>query len=101
MDAFKTPKKLEKDLQRQVLNFLNKEYPHGYWRKLSDKTRSHLPDIIGICNGIPIAIELKRHSKKPREGQYAELDAFSKSGGLSNWFDDVEKAKEWIRSILK
>ena len=100
MSAFKVREKLEKDLQKQVLNHLNKHYPEGYWRKLSDKTRSHLPDIIGVYKGKSIAIELKRKGEALRPGQAAELLEFDLAGGFSLYSDNFEKVKDWLRWTL-
>lgn len=98
-DIFKKPKDLESDLQKRVLNYLKEKFPESYFRKISDKTQSHIPDIIGSMKGRFIGIELKRRGETPRPGQYNELNKITESRGYSNWFDNFEDFKKWITLI--
>jgi len=81
--AFKAPKELESSLQRKCLNYLKKQFPTAYFRKISDKSISHIPDIIGCINGRFVGIELKRKGEIPRPGQFEELRLIESSKGNS------------------
>lgn len=53
---------LEKDFQADVLKKLRK-LPHSWWTPIRDRVTVGLPDIIGSCGGIFVALELKTLSK--------------------------------------
>lgn len=101
MDIFTKPKPKEKDLQTKILKDLKTKFPHGYFRKISDKSLSHIPDIIGCINGRFIGIELKMEGKKPRPGQEMELLRITASSGIGVWFDTFGKYTKWVKTFFK
>ena len=52
----------EKEFQTAVMKKL-RLIPKTWWQKLNDRVTSGLPDIVGSCAGLFVAIELKTKSK--------------------------------------
>ena len=69
---------LESQFQTKLLKELRK---YGWFYKASDRYRAGIPDIIGCCNGMFIAIELKVEPNKPTPLQNYEMKAIYREGG--------------------
>lgn len=90
----------ETKFQIKVLKAL-RALPHSWWCKISQKSISGTPDILGCYHGVFIGLELKKDSKShPSPLQIFELDRISKAKGRSylahpeNWENVLEDIKE-------
>ncbi len=87
---------LEKTVQQKILDFLKKKYPTAVVLKLSEETNVGIPDILFICMGKTIFIEVKR----PSGGRRGEIQKYwvrkLKKNGVQAFFarsvSDVKKS---------
>ena len=86
---------LERDFQKEVLNYLNGR--GGYWFKAcaSSFQTSGIPDIIGCFQGRFYGLELKR-DKNARASALQEynINKINKNGGISMIIYSIEQLKE-------
>lgn len=110
------PKLLEKDIQKTILEWLSYQKQTFVWRQNSgamyadSKTGRHgfktasvqgVSDIIGIWQGFPIAIEVKRPKEKPTDNQHAFLENFGKAGGIAIVAHSLEEVQESLKQVVK
>ena len=88
--------KLESKLQKDVNEYLKDE---GWFFHPSDKYIKGIPDIIGVCNGKFVAIELKVKNRKPSTLQKITLNRIEKAGGKSYVARSLEEVKDIIEKI--
>ena len=109
--------KLEKDLQKEILHYLNSQddffcwrnsstgvYGQGRYRKKVGFDIKGTSDILGIYSpsGRMVAIEVKREgSTKCRVSveQFAFLKKITKMGGAAVWVNSLEEVKRFINMI--
>ncbi len=72
----------ETQLKIKVLKWLKKEYPKGFFYKVSDNFTSGIPDILGCINGRFIGIELKGPRGRITKLQIHILEKIAAAGGL-------------------
>ena len=91
--------KLEQDIQKDILDFLEKNgilaIKHN---NIGIYARAGVPDIICCSNqGKFIGIEVKRPGEKPKPIQYAFLEAINKLNGVAFYATSVEEVKEHLK----
>ena len=85
----------EAEIELPVVAWAEKE---GWFvRKLQWIGRWGAPDRVFIKGGVVCFIEFKRPGAKPRPSQRGELRRMKKAGAAVAWFDDVEKAIQWLK----
>lgn len=96
--------KLEQDIQKDILDFLEKNgilaIKHN---NIGIYARAGVPDIICCSNqGKFIGIEVKRPGEKPKPIQYAFLEAINKLNGVAFYATSVDDVKQNLieRNIL-
>ena len=91
-------------ITKKVMDHLKKlkkiEKASLYFRKVSDRFKSGIPDIEIIYRGAPCYIELKATGKKPTPIQRREIDERIKSGALAVWFDCHLKTIRFIDEFV-
>lgn len=97
----------ESQFQTKVLSKLRKKYP-GYWRKISDKFRSGILDIIGCFESRFVSFELKIPKEgvkaKPTPLQQHEIEEIINAGGKAiccNTFEEIEECMEQLKKEIK
>jgi len=80
----------EAHITKKVITHLKKlkkrEKSSLYFRKVSDRFTSGIPDLEIIYRGSPCYIELKATGKKPTPIQRREIDDRIRAGTLAVWF---------------
>lgn len=109
-------KLLEKDIQKLILDWLQMQKKTYVWRQNSgamyaeSKTGRHgfktasvkgVSDIIGIWQGMPIAIEVKRPGEKPTENQQEFMENFARAGGISICAHSLEEVKRSLKQVME
>ena len=95
---------MEKDLQRQVVEFLRKAGVWFYHPREGKKGTDGLPDIIGCCSGKFFAIELKTpEAKTPRlrSEQVKVLEKIKEAGGFVLVANNLESVVNFINLIRR
>lgn len=97
--------KLEQDIQRDILRFLEKSgilaIKHN---NIGIYARAGVPDILACSNkGIFIGIEVKRFGQKPKPIQQAFLDQINNLGGVAFYATSVKEVEDNLkeRGIIK
>lgn len=97
--------KLEQDIQKNIIDFLEK---NGFLaikhNNMGIYARAGVPDILACSNqGKFIGIEVKRPGEKPKPIQQAFLDAINNLNGVAFYAVSVEEVKNKLieRGILK
>lgn len=87
-------KKPETKFKERIVPLLN-ALPDSWWEKIQQRTIRGTPDVIGVINGLIIALELKADGdEKPDALQLYKLDMIRQAGGYArvvhpdNW-DEV------------
>lgn len=90
---------LEKAFQTAFLKRL-RALPRSYFAKLSDRSTIGLPDISGIVNGYPIALELKTNSEVT-EIQLYTLRKIERAGGFAAVVspENVEEVFQFLKEL--
>lgn len=71
-------------------------------RKLQDLGNRAYPDrTVYLGDGRTCKVELKQKGKKPSKEQLEMHKELQSLGIPVGWFDDAEKAMEWVMSILE
>ncbi len=73
----------------------NETHRHG-WRASSV---AGVSDILGVWNGIAIAIEVKKPGNKPTDNQREFLDHFAKAGGLAICACTLDGLKKTLQTV--
>lgn len=109
-------KLLEKDIQKLILDWLQRQKETFVWRQNSgamyteSKTGRHgfktasvkgVSDIIGVWQGMPLAIEVKRPGEKLTDNQKEFLDNFARAGGIAICADTLEGVQRVLKMIPK
>jgi hypothetical protein len=71
-----------------------------YYRKVSDRFASGIPDLHIIYRGDSCFIELKAPGKRPTALQRREIDNLIKAGSLAVWFDNWGKTIHFINEFV-
>lgn len=82
----------EKIIQAKIIKWL-KTIPDNYVRKISDRYRSGIPDIIGCYNGRFYSIEVKQPTGKLSKIQIYEMGKIFKAEGLYLCAKDLDDVK--------
>ena len=97
----------EKELQKQVINYLNSKNIFNYSinppdkRRITYGTRYYLPDIYALKNGVSIFLELKAPEYKANHADRQQKQAKVRqeiiaNGGLAFLITSLEELKEII-----
>jgi len=86
----------ETQLKLKVMKMIRKEFPHVWFFKVHDMSRSGLPDLIFCVNGQFGAIELKVEGNGPTKLQLHELGQIHKSGGVARVCYSVDEVRREI-----
>lgn len=106
---------LEKDIQKTILEWLKYQPNTFVWRQnsggmyIDSPTGRHgfktasvdgISDIMGVYNGYPLAIEVKRPGKKPTEAQMAFLSQFRDAGGIAIIATGIEDVEDSFKNLI-
>lgn len=109
-------KQLEKDIQDAIIQWLGYQPSTFVWRQNAGMRVSEykgtrhvfraasvagISDIIGVWNGKPLAIEVKRPGGKPTESQLQFLNDFARAGGIAMVVYDVSQVQEVFNQITE
>jgi len=72
----------EATFQRKVMRKL-KTLPNAWFYKSNDRVMVAIPDVIGVCNGRGIFLELKAPKGKPTKLQLHIIEKIRKAGGYA------------------
>lgn len=89
----------ETQFKQNVIQMIRKEYPEIWFRKISDRFQSGIPDILGCCNGRFFAIELKSQSGKADKLQLHILSEILKSGGYASVCRTLDEVRDQIQLV--
>lgn len=78
-----------------MLKFL-KTLPKSWVYKTADRFKSGIPDILVLCQGKFIAIELKVRGKKAKPIQEYTLEKIQEAGGAGAVCYSVNEVKEFL-----
>lgn len=113
---------LEKDIQKVILEWLGYQSRCFVWRqnsgargenytRKSDGQQSRhffktasvdgISDIMGVWDGHPLAIEVKRPGEKPTDNQMMFLTSFASAGGVSIVAHSLEEVQESFKRVLE
>lgn len=73
----------EADVKAAVKDCLKAMHAWYFMPASNGYGRSGIPDIVGVLNGVPFAVELKFSKNKPTPAQKCELAAITRSGGVA------------------
>lgn len=92
--------RLEKDLRKEVLEYLNKHRIFHF--RLEDPNLSNYPDLVLCYNGNFIGIELKRNEHtEARAGQSAVLNEIRIAGGYGAVVGSLEQLIDVLHVVDK
>ena len=106
--------KLESEIQKEILHFLNSQsdffawknsstgiYSQGRFRKKAGFDIRGTSDILGIHfpSGRLVAIEVKSEKGKCSLEQFAFLSKITNMGGSAIWVKSLEEAKEFVTLV--
>lgn len=66
--------KKEAVIQKQIINFLRKNFPDACLYKLSEETLCGIPDLLFICDGYVFFFEVKKKDGRVKPLQHITLD---------------------------
>ncbi len=107
--------KKEKDIQNAILGRLKFVKNGFFWRENSGMIKAEykgkvrmwrsgikgISDIMGIYNGIGVAIEVKRPGNKPTPFQIAFMERYSLCGGIAFVCDDDSKVLKQLEEAYQ
>ena len=95
-------KKPETRRQKRVRQLLQQEVG-GYWRKIwgGPFQQAGMADIIGCCEGLFFAFEVKEPDGTPSELQLDEIEEVLEAGGTSAIIIEPEDAVRLVRNALR
>ena len=94
---------LEKQVDEKLVRLFKKHYPEGVCIKLATvgaHGTAGWPDRCFIVNGKIAFVELKAPGKKPTPLQEARLSQLRFAGARAEWFDNAERAFDWLKLIM-
>lgn len=113
---------LEKDIQKVILEWLGYQSRMFVWRqnsgargenytRKSDGMQSRhffktasvdgISDIMGVWDGHPLAIEVKRPKEKPTANQEEFLNNFARAGGIAIVAHSLEEVQESFKRVVE
>ena len=94
----------EKFITKKVMDHLKKlkkrEGSSLYFRKVSDRFASGIPDLHIIYRGDSCFVELKAFGKRPTAIQRREIDELIRAGSLAVWFDSYTKTIRFLDEFV-
>ena len=95
----------EKQFENQIKKYLTE---HGIWHVkyfANGFTKAGIPDILAVCNGHFLAIEVKSESGKPSELQLHHIEKIKQSGGHAvivkpSQFDELKQLIEELKNEI-
>jgi hypothetical protein len=89
----------ESKIERKLTDYCRKKKILCY--KFSSPAKAGVPDRILIFpKGLVIFVELKATGAKPTALQDRELTRIKKQGAHAVWFDDWEKIRIWVDTVM-
>ena len=82
---------LEKDLERQVVNYCKAKGVLTY--KFTSPAHRGVPDRVMLANGRVLFLELKRPGGKPTALQLREMQKIEQAGCKASWADSLGAAQ--------
>lgn len=89
----------ETSLKNAIRRMMKKEFPNLFYRKLSDRYSSGIPDNIIIYHGVTFFYETKVPGKNPDPIQRFTINEIIKNGGKAFLFKSVEDARIVLTAI--
>lgn len=89
----------ELQLKQRTIEILRKEYPDVWFKKISDRFQSGIPDILGCLGGFFFAIELKSRTGRVERLQVHEIKEIHKAGGFAGVCNSVEEVRAFLNLI--
>ncbi|MBW7889536.1 MAG: VRR-NUC domain-containing protein [Bacteroidia bacterium] len=93
--------KTESDLQRQCIDWLRREHPAVYARKIIVANRAGTPDLLMCIRGRFVAIEFKTEGGKQTALQKYNEQQIKQAGGKYSIVMNLEKFKSEIEKWQK
>ena len=90
----------ETQFKQRVIDMIRTEYPGSWFKKISDRFQSGIPDILGCLNGFFFAIELKVPGKKADPLQAYELEKIQAAGGISAVCSSLDQVRNVLENLL-
>lgn len=91
----------EVNVKRKVINYLKKEYPRAWIKKLSDKWHSGIPDILMILYGYYVWVETKRPGETTTPKQDQTIEELRAAGSRVYVVESVEDLAEQLKITLE
>lgn len=89
---------LEAPFRRHLLTKLRR-IPLSWWERIEQRDRGGTPDILGVIQGLFIAIETKTVRGKVSELQRAKLSCIETVGGFASAMTPENEEEEMLRLI--
>jgi len=90
----------ETALKAKVLKWLKKEFPEGFFYKVSEKFTAGIPDVIGCIAGRFIAIELKVKGGKLTKLQEFTLRKLNLAGAITGVCYSLDEIRELLKTEI-
>ena len=91
----------ETQFKQRVIDTIRTEYPDAWFKKISDRFQSGIPDIIGCLNGRFFAIELKVPGGRVDRLQTYELERIRKAGGRAIVAYSLDQVRGFLKDLDK
>lgn len=92
--------KLESEITKDVLNWLNKQADCVAFKYVAGRFgKNGVPDVFGSCMGVSFYIEMKQPGNEPTPIQTETIEMINNKGAIALWTDNIESVKELINSI--
>lgn len=89
----------ETQFKQKMIEMIRLEFPEVWFKKISDRFQSGIPDIIGCMNGRFFAIELKVPGGRLDRLQAYEIQRIGKAGGVANVCYSIEQVRAFLQSM--
>jgi hypothetical protein len=94
--------KLEKELQEQIVGFLERNNTVVIRSRMDRKTSTNVgtPDLLFALKGRAVAFEVKRPGEKPTHTQWKMMDQMTANGWLCYVIDSYDQAVEAYQKLF-
>ena len=89
----------ETQFKQKVIDMIRTEFPAAWFKKISDRFQSGIPDILGCLNGYFFAIELKVPGGRIAPLQEHELEKIRKAGGSAIVAYSIENVRGYLQAL--